>query len=71
MANALKEREAGFVSEDMRREADRVRMVRERQLQLLNLQRENILGQRTASPDRRSALEAALAQIEGEISAMG
>jgi len=34
------------------------------------LQRENILSQRTSSPARRSALEAALAQIEAQIEAL-
>jgi hypothetical protein len=44
--------------------------VKERQKQALNLQRENILSQRTSSPARRSALEAALAQIEAQIEAL-
>jgi len=43
----------------------------ERQKQALNLQRENILSQRTSNPARRTALEAALAQIEGQLSAIG
>jgi len=60
----------GFVSEDARRAADQVRTVKERQMQALTLQRENILSQRTSSPARRAALEAALAQIEGQIEAM-
>ena len=59
-----------FVSEDQRRAADHVRTVKERQKQALNLQRENILSQRTSNPARRSALEAALAQIEAQIEAM-
>jgi len=59
-----------FVSEDQRKAADLVRTVKERQIQALNLQRENILSQRTSNPARRSALEAALAQIEAEIEAM-
>jgi hypothetical protein len=76
MANALQQPEvvAGnneFVSEDQRRAADQVRTVRERQKQALNLQRENILSQRTSNPSRRSALEAALKQIEDQIQAMG
>jgi hypothetical protein len=61
----------GFVSEDARRAADKVRSERERQLQALNLQRENILSQKTSHPARRAALEAALAQIEAQIEAMG
>jgi hypothetical protein len=76
MANALQQpvvANAGneFVSEDQRRAADQVRTVKERQKQALNLQRENILSQRTSNPSRRSALEAALKQIEAQIEAMG
>ena len=75
MANALQQPEVdsgnGFVSEDARRLAAQHRAVRERQKQALNLQRENILSQKTSHPARRAALEAALAQIEGQISAMG
>ena len=75
MANALQQAEVvadnEFVSEDQRRAADQVRTVKERQKQALELQRENILSQRTSSPARRQALEAALAQIEGQIEAMG
>jgi hypothetical protein len=60
----------GFVTEDQRRAADQVRTVKERQKQALVLQRENILSQRTSSPARRSALEAALAQVEAQLEAM-
>ena len=74
MANTLQQPEVDpgneFVSEDARRAADQVRTVKERQMQALNLQRENILSQRTSNPARRAALEAALAQIEGQIEAM-
>jgi hypothetical protein len=74
MANALQQPEVNageeFVSEDQRRAAEQVRTVKERQKQALNLQRENILSQRTSSPVRRSALEAALAQIEKQIEAL-
>jgi len=59
-----------IVSEDQRRALDQVRTVKERQKQALNLQRENILSQRTSSSARRSALEAALAQIEAQIEAL-
>jgi hypothetical protein len=45
--------------------------VKERQKQALHLQRENILSQKTSNPSRRAALEAALAQIEAQIEAMG
>jgi hypothetical protein len=75
MANALQQAEVesadGFQSEDARRVADQLRTVKERQKQALNLQRENILSQRTSSPVRRAALEAALAQVEAQIEAMG
>jgi hypothetical protein len=72
MANALQQPEVdpGFVSEDARRIADKHRTERERQKQALNLQRENILSQKTSNPARRTALEAALAQIEAQIEAM-
>ncbi len=60
-----------FETEDARRLAASQRAVREREKQSLNLQRENILSQKTSSPVRRQALEAALAQIEGQLSAMG
>ncbi len=62
---------SGYVSEDDRRLAEHQRTERERQKQALNLQRENILSQKTSHPARRAALEAALAQIEGQIQAMG
>jgi len=75
MANALQQSDVrsseGFVSEDQRRAADQVRTVKARQKQALELQRENILSQRTSNPARRQALEAALTQIEGQIEAMG
>ena len=75
MANALEQPEVNaaneFVSEDQRRAADKTRTVKERQKQALHLQRENILSQRTSNPDRRAALEAALAQIEAQIEVLG
>jgi hypothetical protein len=75
MAKALQQPEVesgnAFETEDARRIAASHRAVREREKQALNLQRENILSQKTSSPVRRQALEAALAQIEGQISAMG
>jgi hypothetical protein len=75
MANALQQPEVNagneFVSEDQRRAADQVRTVKERQKQALELQRENILSQRTSSPARRQALEAALVHVEAQITAMG
>jgi hypothetical protein len=49
---------------------EQARTKRAREKQALNLQRENILSQRTSNPARRAALEAALAQIEGQIQAI-
>ncbi len=75
MANTLQQPEVDsgdeFMSEDARRVAEQHRTERERQKQALNLQRENILSQKTSHPARRAALEAALTQIEGQIQAMG
>ncbi len=41
-----------------------------RQRQELDLQKENILGQRTSNAGRRAALESALAHIESQIQAL-
>jgi len=72
MANALQQPEVdpGFVSEDARRIIEQHRTEKERHKQELNLQRENILSQKTSNPLRRTALEAALVQIEAEIEAL-
>ena len=71
MANALQQPELDpgndFVSEEARRLAEQERTVKERHKQALNLQRENILSQKTTHPARRAALEDALAQIEAQI----
>jgi hypothetical protein len=71
MANASESRGAnagdGHVSEENRRIAEVKRAARDRQLQVLELQRESILSQRTSNAGRRAALEAALAQIETQI----
>ena len=40
-----------------------------REQQELELQRERILSERTSNPNRRAALEAALADIEGRLKA--
>ena len=56
-----------FADLEAKREAEHLRVERLRQKQALNLQRENILSQRTSNPARRSALEAALRQIEAQI----
>ncbi len=73
MASTLEPPVAGpaYVNEEGRRQAELRRTERERQKQALNLQRENILSQKTSNPSRRSALEAALAQIEAQIGALG
>ena len=75
MATTLQQPEVepgnGFVSEEARRVAEQHRTERERERQALDLQRINILSQRTSSPVRRAALEAALNQIESQIEAMG
>ena len=75
MANALQQQpevDPGneYVSEEARRAAEQVRTERARHKQALDLQRENILSQKTSSPARRTALEAALGQIEAEIEAL-
>ena len=56
-----------FATLEAKREAEHLRAQRLRQKQALNLQKENILSQRTSNPARRSALEAALNQIEAQI----
>jgi len=57
----------GSLDEEARRQTEHLRTQRLRQKQALNLQKENILSQRTSNPARRSALEAALRQIEAQI----
>jgi hypothetical protein len=75
MASALQEPEvapdAGFESEEAKRLAEQARTDRARAKQALNLQRENILSQRTSNPARRAALVAALAQVEAQIAELG
>ena len=75
MANAMQTRESGsgngLSNDDVRRAAEQRRTGRERQKQILNLHRENILSQKTSHPARRAALEAALAEIEAQIQAIG
>jgi hypothetical protein len=61
----------GFVSEEQRRLAEQERAQHARRKQSLNLQRERILSQRTSSPVRRSALEAALKQIDEQLAQLG
>ena len=62
---------SGFVSEEVRRLSEQQRTDRARVKQALDLQRENILSQRTSHPARRAALEAALNHIEAQIEALG
>ncbi len=70
MASAVQSPAAGPVNEGDRRKIALRSADKERQKQALKLQRENILSQRTSSPARRSALEAALAEIEAQIEAL-
>ncbi len=44
---------------------------RRRRIEGLELQRERVLSERTSSPHRRSALEAALATIERDLEQLG
>ncbi len=74
MANATEPQHGpreGYISEETRRLAAQKRAGIERQKQTLALQREHILSQRTSHPARRASLEAALAQIENQISTLG
>ena len=61
---------SGVISEEVRRLTEQARAEREHRKQALNLQRSNILSQKTSNPSRRAALMAALEQIEGEIQAI-
>ena len=60
-----------YGNQETRRAAEQDRTQRARQKQTLEMQRENILSQRTSNPARRAALEAALKQIEAQIEALG
>jgi hypothetical protein len=75
MANTTEPRAGGppegHISEEMRRVAFQKHAVIERQKHALTLQREHILSQRTSHPARRASLEAALAQIESQLVALG
>ena len=74
MANVAEEKPPrpgeALMTEAERRVAADQRAVSERRKQALNLQRENILSQRTSNPARRAALSAALSEIEAQISAL-
>lgn len=71
MANAAGDAGVYMTNDDRMRAAALDGAVKERQRQSLNLQRENILSQRTSNPARRQALEAALAHVESQLAAIG
>jgi hypothetical protein len=54
-------------SDEARKQLGLEQANRKRQMQELDLQRERILSERTSSPVRRAALEAALADVESRI----
>jgi hypothetical protein len=60
-----------FENGEARRVAEQERVTRARRRQALEMQRENILSQRTSNAGRRAALEAALGQVEAEIAKLG
>jgi hypothetical protein len=62
---------AGLVSEEGKRRRQEQRAEVQRKRRGLVLMRENILSQKTNSPERRQALQAALASIEAEIGRLG
>ncbi len=74
MANGLQQSEVdageAYENEEARRISEQHRTERERHKQMLNLQRESVLSQKTSNPARRAALEAALVQIEAQIEAL-
>jgi hypothetical protein len=74
MANATEQKSPRpgevLMTEAERRQAADQRAASERRKQALNLQRENILSQRTSNPARRAALTTALAEIEQLIRAL-
>jgi hypothetical protein len=59
-----------YAKQEQRRMAEQERAQLTRQKQSLALQRELILSQRTSSPVRRSALEAALKQVDDQIASL-
>jgi hypothetical protein len=59
---------SGSEQERRRIQVDKAHLARQRQA--LELQKENILSQRTSNPGRRAALEAALAHVEAQIEAL-
>jgi hypothetical protein len=73
MASILEQTVVGNDSkkEDAKRLAEQERTKKARQKQALTLQRRNILAQTANQPARHAALEAALAQIDGQIAQLG
>jgi hypothetical protein len=61
----------GVDSKANKQAAEQARLQRARQKQALDLQKENILSQRTSNPARRAALESALAHIEAQLAELG
>lgn len=59
---------SGSEQERRRQQVDKAHRARQRQA--LELQKENILSQRTSNPGRRAALEAALAHVEAQLQAL-
>lgn len=59
---------SGSASDLRKQQADKAHHAR--QIQALNLQKENILSQRTSNSGRRAALEAALAHVEAQLQAL-
>jgi hypothetical protein len=62
---------SGYGNPETKRVAELERKQIARQKQSLELQRENILSQRTSNSSRRAALEVALKQIEAQIAELG
>jgi hypothetical protein len=68
MAASQQQSFSGSAQDLRRQQVDKAHIAR--QLQALNLQKENILSQRTSNAGRRAALEAALEHIEAQIKAL-
>ncbi|HUY80189.1 MAG TPA: hypothetical protein VMU92_00495 [Acidobacteriaceae bacterium] len=71
MEEQLAEKESTSLSEDEVIHQTHLKEAnKQRARQELELQRENILGQRTSNPHRRAALESALVDIESRLNAL-
>jgi hypothetical protein len=68
MAASQQQSFSGSAQDLRRQQVDKAHIAR--QLQALNLQKENILSQRTSNAGRRAALGAALEHIEAHIQAL-